>query len=114
MIVTADAGSHYDPHPVLSLEWDPDRPVHVQEEILAHDPTVVPQPVSHPTFQSSTSKPFAGAWPAGPRSQQSRNFGQEIWVYHGTGGTFTFWRFMIEVPLAENEMGGKQCQSHSE
>ncbi|KAJ2936438.1 hypothetical protein H1R20_g654, partial [Candolleomyces eurysporus] len=30
--------------------------------------------------------------------------GQEIWVYGGPGGTFTFWRFLIRVPLGEREM----------
>ena len=51
-------------------------------------------------------------------------FGQELWVYCGTGGlvykfdstsftvltyhhfrrTFTFWRFLIQIPTAQNEM----------
>lgn len=30
--------------------------------------------------------------------------GQEIWVYCGSGGTFTFWRFMIHIPLGPSEM----------
>ncbi|KAF9566336.1 hypothetical protein CPC08DRAFT_628649 [Agrocybe pediades] len=30
--------------------------------------------------------------------------GQELWVYGGQGGTFTFWRFLIKVPLAQHEM----------
>ena len=39
------------------------------------------------------------------RTRQDRVIsGQEIWVYHGTSGTFTFWRFMIEIPLSSVEM----------
>lgn len=39
------------------------------------------------------------------RTRQERKIeGREIWVYHGTSGTFTFWRFMIEVPLSQVEM----------
>ncbi|PPQ81212.1 hypothetical protein CVT25_015736 [Psilocybe cyanescens] len=33
-----------------------------------------------------------------------RAHGQELWVYGGQGGTFTFWRFLIKVPLAQHEM----------
>jgi hypothetical protein len=57
----------------------------------------------------------------GPRSQARQAIGREIWVYEGNGGwvsfvvimlcyfpiiyrTTTFWRFQIEIPLAENEM----------
>jgi hypothetical protein len=35
--------------------------------------------------------------------------GQELYVYGGPGGTFTFWRFMIRVPLGEREMGVRYC-----
>lgn len=39
------------------------------------------------------------------RTKQDRMIsGQEIWVYHGTSGTFTFWRFMIQIPLSNVEM----------
>jgi len=39
------------------------------------------------------------------RTRQNRTIsGQEIWVYHGASGTFTFWRFMIEIPLSSVEM----------
>lgn len=31
--------------------------------------------------------------------------GQDFYCYGGIGGTFTFWRFKIKVPLGEREMG---------
>ncbi|KAF9533418.1 hypothetical protein CPB83DRAFT_845226 [Crepidotus variabilis] len=47
-------------------------------------------------------------------ARTSQVFGQEIWVYggnasgasggYGYGNTFTFWRFLIKVPLGEREM----------
>jgi hypothetical protein len=30
--------------------------------------------------------------------------GEEIWVYPGNNGTFTFWRFAIAIPLGPHEM----------
>ncbi|KAF9484877.1 hypothetical protein BDN70DRAFT_871851, partial [Pholiota conissans] len=33
--------------------------------------------------------------------------GQELYVYAGSGGTFTFWRFAIKVPLSTHEMAIK-------
>jgi hypothetical protein len=39
------------------------------------------------------------------RTRQDRMIsGHEIWVYHGTSGTFTFWRFLIQIPLSNVEM----------
>ncbi|KAG8921391.1 hypothetical protein FRC02_000272, partial [Tulasnella sp. 418] len=78
LIVTADEGSRYDPNPVLTLDWDPQRPSHA-----ATGPHTVP----------------------GPFAQTVHIPGQEIFVYHGIAGTFTFWRFLIEVPLAGQEIG---------
>ena len=56
----------------------------------------------------------------GPGTCTERVLGQELWVYGGTGrfviltlqvkltqhfgSTFTFWRFLIKVPLAQHEM----------
>ncbi|KAK7054953.1 hypothetical protein VNI00_003416 [Paramarasmius palmivorus] len=42
--------------------------------------------------------------PEVPKSRSESEPGQEIWVYGGAGGTFTFWRFMIHIPLSMNEM----------
>jgi len=29
---------------------------------------------------------------------------EELWVYHGPYGTCTFWRAMLQIPLAQHEM----------
>ncbi|KAH6919031.1 plasma membrane protein [Coprinopsis sp. MPI-PUGE-AT-0042] len=42
---------------------------------------------------------------ASPTSHIQQAQGQDIYVYGGLGGTFTFWRFKIEVPLGERDMG---------
>ncbi|TIA92650.1 hypothetical protein E3P81_01381 [Wallemia ichthyophaga] len=39
------------------------------------------------------------SWNGGQKSVN----GQPIYVYRGPSGTFTFWRFMIDVPLGESE-----------
>ncbi|ESK96912.1 plasma membrane protein [Moniliophthora roreri MCA 2997] len=78
LIVTADSGSIYEPHPTLTYEWDPDAPVKHQKL------NGVPEVSTH--FRKELVP------------------GQEIWVYGGAGGTFTFWRFMIHIPLSMNEM----------
>ncbi|KAF8325996.1 uncharacterized protein EI90DRAFT_3231088 [Cantharellus anzutake] len=79
MIVTADQGSVYSPSPYLSLEWDP----------------------SSPLFSNGADTPKS------PKTvyYSKQITGEEIWVYYGTAGTFTFWRFMIEIPLSRYEMG---------
>ncbi|KAF9009415.1 hypothetical protein BDQ17DRAFT_1348058 [Cyathus striatus] len=40
----------------------------------------------------------------GPNASKEVVAGQEIYVYGGFGGTFTFWRFMIRIPLGDHEM----------
>ncbi|GBE82620.1 Uncharacterized protein SCP_0410050 [Sparassis crispa] len=87
LIVTVDASSVYDPNPTLAYSWDPDRPVKRKVN----------------TPQSSLPSPEVETQP-GPREVFKNVDGQEIWVYYGTGGTYTFWRFIIEVPLGPSEM----------
>ncbi|TFK27403.1 plasma membrane protein [Coprinopsis marcescibilis] len=41
----------------------------------------------------------------GPNSHKETVVGQELYVYGGSGGTFTFWRFKLKVPLGDREMG---------
>ncbi|KDQ06742.1 hypothetical protein BOTBODRAFT_39397 [Botryobasidium botryosum FD-172 SS1] len=112
MVVSVDAGSQYEPHPMLDIEWDPERPVHhnpkrpggarnptVMMQLSAQQPEFNPGALpSAPTLQPGTYLPSASF-----RSQIAP--GHEIWVYNGVGGPCTFWRFMIEVPLGPREMG---------
>ncbi|KAF6764847.1 hypothetical protein DFP72DRAFT_985955 [Ephemerocybe angulata] len=178
MIVTADAGSIYEPFPMLTYEWDPDRgnpttfaSLNINDRLdvngsasqgrgrSASTATTIPSPVGgggvpddswnklngvksfdlgpHPADPHSTVLPVSpsgttftlqpsqssssgqsafAAFPYGgpsgygllnghsPNACQESVSGQEYWVYGGAGGTFTFWRFLIKVPLAENEM----------
>ena len=63
MIVTADAGSQYDPFPSLALNW------------------------------------------VNANGNQSLNVsGQSIYNYKGSSGSFSFWRFMIGIPMCSTEL----------
>ncbi|KAG9097813.1 hypothetical protein FRC06_007159 [Ceratobasidium sp. 370] len=121
MIVTVDAGSQYDPHPMLHIEWDPLRPSHVgrtgghqrAQSMNSLPPPVPLAPVAPgmPLFipyssRSHLSPPVSPAKiPPSHAAEQTDIPGQEIWVYRGTSGSFTFWRFLIEIPLGPQEMG---------
>ncbi|TFK72175.1 hypothetical protein BDN72DRAFT_371720 [Pluteus cervinus] len=107
LIVTADAGSVYDPHPLLTYEWDPDIPSfadprsHPQRSFdLGHhpaDPHSTISPISISQSKSEQAIP-------GPNAKNMVVPAHELWVYAGYTGTFTFWRFLIEIPLCEHEM----------
>jgi hypothetical protein len=155
MIVTADSGSLYEPNPRLSYEWDPDKSTlatlrvngthagypasiktassntqngngHLPLELGPHpaDPhsTILPASPINTIASASTASETVG-----PRARREDSYGQDIWVYAGTGGyvcqypftfrltsflppvspffsTFTFWRFMIRIPLTDHEM----------
>ncbi|ETW85467.1 hypothetical protein HETIRDRAFT_32709 [Heterobasidion irregulare TC 32-1] len=88
LIVTADAGSIYEPHPMFTFQWDPDRPA-----------------VSKRTHNGTSN---------GPHAQKRSVPGQEIYVYVGNGGTYTFWRFLIEIPLDEHEMRIRYHVNHGQ
>ncbi|KAI0747647.1 hypothetical protein C8Q80DRAFT_1353629 [Daedaleopsis nitida] len=116
LIVTADAGSVYEPLPTLSYHWDPDYTptgklkrhmstrTHGQSFDLAPhpaDPMSIVAPVSPEVLNAGVDlKPEA----ARVDSEQRRAEGKELYVHYGNGGTFTFWRFMIEVPLTSHGM----------
>ncbi|KDR81789.1 hypothetical protein GALMADRAFT_239986 [Galerina marginata CBS 339.88] len=184
LVITADSGSIYEPHPTLTYTWDPEQPVpprhHRQTSLSMSNTANPPFPNPTPTSSQFSSSPtemngdsFAdhgrpsglsqlhsaksyelGPHPADPHSTflavsptmgsfgfnpnmpipnttsnsngyrngtngdrvsehgsdhlcSERVPGQEIWVYGGHGGTFTFWRFLIKVPLAQHEMSIK-------
>ncbi|QRV86604.1 transcription factor btf3 [Ceratobasidium sp. AG-Ba] len=120
MVVTADAGSQYNPHPMLHLEWDPLRPSHVRPSRHQRSQSVstIPPPMTPPPVAPGMPPPIPYPYqphisqPVPPTSfqptaaaQQNDIPGQEIWVYNGASGSFTFWRFLIEIPLGPEEMG---------
>ncbi|KAG9016285.1 hypothetical protein FRB90_003509 [Tulasnella sp. 427] len=80
LLVTADEGSTYDPHPLLTLEWDPD-------QVTGN-------------LQGTLNSPSA----IGPRTQKIVIPGHELYHHRGQSGTYTFWRFLIEIPLEAHEM----------
>ncbi|KAF8911126.1 hypothetical protein CPB84DRAFT_1672473 [Gymnopilus junonius] len=88
LIITADSGSIYEPHPTLTYTWDSERPAF------------------HPA--SPTKSYELGPHPADPHSTvlaASPSMG--TFGFHpgfGRLSTFTFWRFLIKVPLAQHEM----------
>lgn len=86
MLVTADAGSRYDPHPTVFLEWNETQRQHKKSS-------------SVPNGESS----YRG--PTRPRREALP--GQVIYVYCGVGGSFSFWRFLIEISLGMQEMSGE-------
>uniref|UniRef100_A0A0W0F8X0 PhoD-like phosphatase domain-containing protein n=1 Tax=Moniliophthora roreri TaxID=221103 RepID=A0A0W0F8X0_MONRR len=109
LIVTADSGSIYEPHPTLTYEWDPDAPVKHQKARSRHRSTksfdLGPHPADpHSTSVAVTTSQLNGVPEVSTHFRKELVPGQEIWVYGGAGGTFTFWRFMIHIPLSMNEM----------
>ncbi|PCH38463.1 hypothetical protein WOLCODRAFT_66563 [Wolfiporia cocos MD-104 SS10] len=104
LIVAADAGSSYEPLPMLTYSWDPDQPVVIarsQSQNL-RGPSVDLGP--HPADPMSTFSPAPEQQKRGPNAMSVNARGQEIYIYPGNGGTFTFWRFMIKIPLGPTEM----------
>ncbi|KAF9264742.1 hypothetical protein L218DRAFT_862250 [Marasmius fiardii PR-910] len=107
LIVTADSGSVYEPHPTLFYEWDPDKIIYSNApKEMKHEKGKSFDLGPHPADPHSTSVAVSVSQSSqhGPRYRQESVSGQEIWVYGGAGGTFTFWRFMIHIPLEANEM----------
>jgi hypothetical protein len=114
MIVTADSGSSYDPHPILTYEWDPDESEQLQAD--QQNPGVSYDLGPHPADPHSTAIPPVTAASEGLGygnykakgamigKQTRRVTGQEIYVYAGNAGTFTFWRFPIQIQLGDVEL----------
>lgn len=72
MVVTADAGSVYDSLPQLTLDFAPSR--------FAIARGFDPKSAEYQTSKSTTIT------------------GHQLHKYHGSQGTFTFWRFFLEIP----------------
>lgn len=119
----------YEPLPTLTYHWDPSREVgnlkrHVSSRTHGKSFDLAPHPADplsnvHP---ASPTRSHENGEYAAPDPEQRSVAGQELYVYYGNGGyvllaglfrtrpvlmscsTFTFWRFMIEIPLASHEM----------
>ncbi|KAJ7582843.1 hypothetical protein C8J56DRAFT_1005754 [Mycena floridula] len=109
LVVTADSGSSYEPFPILTYEWDPDKESQsFMEKKAAATKSfeLSPHPAdphSGSMFTSSASTSDANSQ-HGPNARKETTSGKEIWVYGGNGGTYTFWRFTIHIPLGNHEM----------
>ncbi|KIY65027.1 hypothetical protein CYLTODRAFT_76394 [Cylindrobasidium torrendii FP15055 ss-10] len=107
LIVTSDSNSTYEPHPTLTYEWDPDAPAPKRRFDKGHGSKPSYDLGPHPADPSASVIPMENANGApfhGPNYHTENTPGQEIWAYAGNGGTFTFWRFRIRVPLGQDEM----------
>ncbi|KAJ7098064.1 hypothetical protein B0H15DRAFT_773302, partial [Mycena belliarum] len=107
MIVTADSGSAYDPHPMLSFEWDPETsvepPTPQRQNGTSFD--LGPHPADSHSTNTLNGLPTNGngKLSRGPNARSEQVPGHEIWVYAALS-TSTFWRFAIEIPLGPTEM----------
>jgi len=121
-ISAADAGSVYEPHPQIGLEYDTEiRSTHrfSSHPSAYHSPTLSPmiytfsnasQP-SHPFGGSpySRTSPRPSSPPTSTTTKHVQIPAEELWVYYGPYGTCTFWRAMVQIPLAEHEMPVTYC-----
>ncbi|KAF9036679.1 hypothetical protein BJ165DRAFT_1394689 [Panaeolus papilionaceus] len=107
------------PHSAASYVLGP-HPADPHSTILPASPTVSVLGNSNYPFSITEPTSFAagnGASPthsdapsqAPPGTFSETVTGQELWVYGGSGGTFTFWRFLIKVPLCQHEMAVRYC-----
>ncbi|KAG2158423.1 uncharacterized protein EDB93DRAFT_1077236 [Suillus bovinus] len=117
LIVTADSGSSYEPFPVLTYQWDPEeisrpspstRGSHPGYDLGPHPADPHATAMAGPSAQlPDTNEAYFGDYKGkgNARDDQTQHVtGQEIYVYSGNGGTFTFWRFPIQMQLGLNEI----------
>lgn len=82
----ADAGSIYEPHPILKYEWDPENPLQTSRRPAQSNGffDLGPHPADPHTTVSSLnvdSNSFKS-----PSHRTEHVPGHEIWVYEGIGG----------------------------
>jgi len=96
LCIAADAGSVYDPHPYLSLEWDPDQP-HPTKQNEKHKRLMSSASIGPKGMELSNGLPSvladAPSYFSEPNEKVSRSQspggnkevipGHEIWVYDG-------------------------------
>jgi hypothetical protein len=107
-----DAGSIYDPHPVLTLEWNPHQSVDSSSGSFN-----IQQPPSRTSTSDNSIRGFTASPAPMSRSSTPALYtsplhthtqtidAQQLWVYPGPPGSCTFWRWMIQIPLGPKEMG---------
>jgi hypothetical protein len=110
----------------LKYFWDPEQPLspHKQSVNRGHLVDLGPHPAD-PNSQLFEGQPEED-YRQSPSAQEKTVLGQEIYVYAGRGGyvhvptlpfgcesdtflvrffsTYTFWRFLIQIPLSNSEM----------
>jgi hypothetical protein len=118
----ADGGSFYEPPPVFAYYWDPDQHTSPRQHHVGNGHSIDLGP--HPA--DPMARPFQSPVEGehfGPNVQHQTVYGREIYVYSGRGGyvhthaclawlqgscvyisTYTFWRFLIQIPLTSSEM----------
>jgi hypothetical protein len=124
--LAADAGSTYDPSPNLIYRWDP---ASFQKDPSAHGADLGPHPAAADPMTQYYGRYDYDELLGETNVQQQRVFGTELYVYYGRGGyvrelhiatpnlaenltcayldmvsTYTFWRFLIQIPLSDSEM----------
>ncbi|KAG6896941.1 hypothetical protein C0992_005147 [Termitomyces sp. T32_za158] len=90
MIVTADSGSIYEPHPSLTYEWDPDQTSCHSAAHLKRSFDLGPHPADpHSTILATSPNGYGNSYTRQPDSNVSKEVvpGQEIYVYGGPGGS---------------------------
>jgi hypothetical protein len=130
LFVAADAGSTYEPYPTLKYRWNPRRSVRhsLSRQYSVHGPQGVdlgPHPADPMAVHDGSQ--VEDEHLEGPNIMERRAPGTDIYVYSGRGGyapvlhvstptwlsiyvyldtisTYTFWRFLIQIQLTENEM----------
>ena len=97
----------YDPHPTLTYEWDPlesanglkRAPSRMTGKGRSYDLLAHP---SDPRSAAAIVDARSGDANRSSTIQKDSVPGQEIWFYEDhKGRTFTFWRFMLQIPLSE-------------
>ncbi|KAH7889248.1 hypothetical protein F5I97DRAFT_1934198 [Phlebopus sp. FC_14] len=122
LIVTADSGSVYEPQPILTYQWDPEEHARTPASpVKSHSSfDLGPHPADphatatsgFTTIQEPGSPDYIDHKGKGKEDQTQRVVGQELYVYAGNGGTFTFWRFPIQIQLGKNEICIKYSINH--
>jgi hypothetical protein len=93
-LAAADSGSVYEPHPILTFEWDPDLERKIQPKMHKEHPSfdLGPHPADpNHTLNGLPLDPINGNGNAthGPNFRREQVPAHEIWVYAGHAGQVT-------------------------
>merc|ERR1712093_733537 len=107
LVVTADGGSDYaTEQPYLTYRFTP------QGSSAPYSAPSLEQAFQTQASIHTEAKPLRvpphstahGNGPNDPNEQVYRSPAQKIWAYHSLTGGNSFWRFKLEIPLAQNDM----------